>query len=56
MHINVLCTFVIRKLQFDKTGEGEMLCRLALLFLVLFYEGNEMVLVLPVIVFNIFRV
>ena len=49
MHIRL-----IRKLQFDKTGgEGEMLCGLVLLFLVSLYEGNKMVLVLPVIVFNI---
>ena len=49
MHIRL-----IRKLQFDKTGgEGEMLCGLVLLFLISLYEGNEMILVLPVIVFNI---
>ena len=54
VHIDKLFTLVIRKLQFDKTGgEGEMLCGLVLLFLVSLYEGNEMILVLPVIVFNI---
>ena len=41
VHINVLCTLVIRKLQFDKAGEGKMLCGLALLFLISFYEGIE---------------
>ena len=52
MHIRL-----IRKLQFDKTGgEGEMLCGLVLLFLISLYEGNETVLVLSVIVFNIYSV